>query len=199
MRAFLYPAILASTILCLPSTLLGPCATAAAAQSGPVRPTPAPAPAAVDAAPAGVEQSPLTEKQVEAFIAAQKTISAIVDKIPEDQSDKPNPQLEATLDQTARKFGFKDYGEYEDVADNIDLIMDGFDESSKAFVGQEVVLKKQLSEVAADKTLSSREKSGQLKELKEMLKVVEPVKFPNNIVVVTKYYDRLNALLDDEK
>jgi len=25
------------------------------------------------------------------------------------------------------------------------------------------------------------------------------VKFPNNIVVVTKYYDRLAALLDDDK
>lgn len=32
-----------------------------------------------------------------------------------------------------------------------------------------------------------------------MLKAVEPVKFPNNIVIVTKYYGRLNELLDDEK
>jgi hypothetical protein len=197
MRNLLYPAILASTMLCQPLTLVGAFTTTASAQSGPVRP--AAAPAAVDASQADVEQLALTEKQIEAFIAGQKTISAIVDKIPEDQLDNPNPQLQTKLDQVARKFGFKDYGEYEDVADNIDLVMDGFDDDSKTYVGQEVVLKKQLSEVAADKTISARERSEQIKELNEMLKAVEPVKFPNNIVVVTKYYDRLAALLDDDK
>ena len=197
MRNLLYPAILASTMLCQPLTLVGAFTTTASAQSGPVRP--AAAPAAVDASQADVEQLALTEKQIEAFIAGQKTISAIVDKIPEDQLDNPNPQLQTKLDQAARKFGFKDYGEYEDVADNIDLVMDGFDDDSKTYVGQEVVLKKQLSEVAADKTISARERSEQIKELNEMLKAVEPVKFPNNIVVVTKYYDRLAALLDDDK
>jgi len=197
MRNLLYPAILASAMLCQPLTLVGAFTTTASAQSGPVRP--AAAPAAADTSQADVEQLPLTEKQIEAFIAAQKTISAIVDKIPEDQLENPNPQLQTKLDQVARKFGFKDYGEYQDVADNIDFVMDGFDEDSKAFVGQEVVLKKQLSEVAADKTISARERSEQIKELNEMLKAVEPVKFPNNIVVVTKYYDRLSALLDDEK
>jgi len=197
MRAFLYPAILASTILCQPLTLLGAFTTTASAQSGPMRP--AAAPGVVDTAQADVEQSALTEKQIEAFIAAQKTISTIVDKIPEDQLETPNPQLQTTLDQAARKFGFKDYGEYEDVADNIDFVMDGFDEETKTYVGQEVVLKKQLSELAADRTIPAREKSEQMKELKEVLKAIEPVKFPDNIVVVTKYYDRLNALLDDEK
>jgi hypothetical protein len=197
MRNLLYPAILASTMLCQPLTLVGAFTTTASAQSGPVRP--AAAPAAVDASQADVEQLALTEKQIEAFIAGQKTISAIVDKVPEDQLDNPNPQLQTKLDQVARKFGFKDYGEYEDVADNIDLVMDGFDDDSKTYVGQEVVLKKQLSEVAADKTISARERSEQIKELNEMLKAVEPVKFPNNIVVVTKYYDRLAALLDDDK
>jgi len=197
MRNLLYPAILASTMLCQPLTLVGAFTTTASAQSGPVRP--AEAPAAVDASQADVEQLALTEKQIEAFIAGQKTISAIVDKIPEDQLDNPNPQLQTKLDQVARKFGFKDYGEYEDVADNIDLVMDGFDDDSKTYVGQEVVLKKQLSEVAADKTISARERSEQIKELNETLKAVEPVKFPSNIVVVAKYYDRLSALLDDEK
>ena len=197
MRNLLYPAILASTMLCQPLTLVGAFTTTASAQSGPVRP--AAAPAAVDASQADVKQLALTEKQIEAFIAGQKTISAIVDKVPEDQLDNPNPQLQTKLDQVARKFGFKDYGEYEDVADNIDLVMDGFDDDSKTYVGQEVVLKKQLSEVAADKTISARERSEQIKELNEMLKAVEPVKFPNNIVVVTKYYDRLAALLDDDK
>ena len=196
MRNLLYPAILASAMLCQPLTLVGAFTTTASAQSGPVRPAAAPAAAASQA---DVEQLPLTEKQIEAFIAAQKTISAIVDKIPEDQLENPNPQLQTKLDQVARKFGFKDYGEYQDVADNIDFVMDGFDEDSKAFVGQEIVLKKQLSEVAADRTMSARERSEQIKELNEMLKAVEPVKFPNNIVVVTKYYDRLSALLDDEK
>jgi hypothetical protein len=197
MRAFVCPAILASIILCQPPTVLGAFTTTASAQSGPIQPVAAPS--AGNTSQPGAEQSLLTEKLVEAFIAAQKTISAIVDKMPEDQLERPNPQLQTTLDQAAKKFGFKDYGEYEDVADNIDFVMDGFDEDSKTFVGQEVVLKKQLSEIAADRTMSARERSEQMKELKEMLKAIEPVKFPANIVVVTKYYDRLNALLDDEK
>jgi TolA-binding protein len=197
MRVFLYPTILASTILCQPLTQLCTFTTAASAQSAPMRPVAATS--AVDTSQPGAEQSPLTEKQIEAFIAAQKTISAMVDTIPEDQFKIPNPQLQTTLDQAAKKFDFKDYGEYEDVANNIDFVMEGFDEDSKAFVGQEVVLKKQLSELAADRKMSPREKSDQIKELKEMLKAVEPVKFPNNIVIVAKYYDRLSDLLDDEK
>jgi len=197
MRALFYPAILASAVLCQPLTLVGAFTTTAAAQSAPMRPA-APS-GAVDTTQTGAEQSPLTEKQMEAFIAAQKTIGAIMDEIPEDRLDKPNPQLQKALDQAAQKFGFKDYGEYEDVADNIDLILDGFDDDGKAFVGREVVLKKQMSELSADRTMSSREKSKQMKELKETLKAIEPIKFPNDIVLVTKYYDRLNALLDDEK
>ncbi len=197
MRAFLYPAILASAILCPPLTQLCAFTTAAYAQSAPTRP--GPAPGDQDMSQAGPAQIALTEKQIEAFIAAQKTIGGMVDKIPEGQLEKPNPQLQTTLDQAAKKFGFKDYGEYQDVGNNIEFIMQGFDTASKAFVGQEVVLKKQLSELAADKKISPKEKSEQTKELKEMLKAIEPVKFPNNIAVVTKYYDRLNALMDDEK
>jgi hypothetical protein len=197
MRAFLYPAILASTILCQPAMQLCIFSTAASAQSAPIRPVAATN--AVDASQTGAEQSPLTEIQIEAFIAAQKTISAMLEKIPEDQLGSPNPQLQTTLDQAAKKFGFKDYGEYDDVVNNIDFIMEGFDEDSKAFVGQEVVLKKQLSELAANRKMSTREKSAPMKQLTEMLKAVEPVKFPNNIVVVAKYYDRLSDLLGDEK
>ncbi len=197
MHPFSYRAIMASIILCQPLILLGPLTPMALAQSAPNKP--AAVAGAADTGQDGVAQIPLTEKQIEAFIAGQKTIGAIVDKIPDDQSETPNPRLQTALEQAVRSFGFKDYSEYEDIADNIDLVMDGFDEDSKTYTGKDVVLKKQLSELAADRSLSARERSEQTRELKDMLKTIEPVKFPNNIVVVTKYYDRLNALLEDEK
>lgn len=130
MRAYLYPAILAAILPCQSLTQSGVFIAGAAAQSTTPRQT---LPnSAADRTQAGAEQTPLTEKQIEAFIAAQKTISAIVDELPEDQQESPSAQRRATLDQAVRKFGFKDYAEYEDVADNIDIVMEGFDEDGKA-------------------------------------------------------------------
>ena len=144
-------------------------------------------------------QIALSEKQVQNLLAAQKAISSIVEKIPEDQADTPNPQIQAALDKTAKRYGFKDYGEYDDVANNVTFILEGFDREKKTFVGHEVIVKQQIDTISADDKLSPKEKRAQIKDLKETLRSIEPVKYPDNITIVVKYYDKLSEIFDDDE
>jgi hypothetical protein len=194
MRTFAFRALMASTILCLSLPAVGASSpanaqTAAAMQAAPN--------GADDAGPAA-GQAAMTEKQIVAIIAAQKTINAIVEKIPEDQMDNPNPRIQAMLDKAAKKAGFRDYGEYDDIANNITFILEGFDPRTKTYVGAEVVLKQQIAEIGADRKLSAKDKAAQIAELNDELKSVEPVQFPANIALVSKYYDQLSEIFGDE-
>ena len=202
MRTLLYRSLMATTLICQAlafTCFLGAEASAQTAPSRPPMASPAsPSGPASDTDEATSEQMALSEKQIEAFIAAQPVIDVIVKKIPQDQLDNPNPQVQASLDRAAKKFGFKDYGDFEDVGSNISFILQGFDEEKKVYVGQEVVLRAQMAELAADKSISPRERADQMKELKQALKEVEPVKFPANIALVTKYYDKLAELLGED-
>src|ERR1044072_4768586 len=80
---------------------------------------PAPPPA-----PAPPKQMALTEKQIEGVLAAENEIDAITAKVP--QNAKPDPKVDAQLDAVAKKNGFASYAEYDDVTDNINLVMGGF-------------------------------------------------------------------------
>src|SRR4029078_9149355 len=72
------------------------------------------------AAQSPVKQLKLTEKQVDGFIAAHKDMGAVAKKM---EGDKPDPKLQSQLESIAKKFGFKDFNEYDDVASNIALVM----------------------------------------------------------------------------
>jgi hypothetical protein len=197
MRTLIYRTVFASTILCQSMALVFASTTVGSAQTQP--PQQSERSTADEDADAASSQLALTDKQVGQLIAAQKAISGIVEKIPEDQTDEPNPQIQAALDKTAKHYGFKDYGEYDDVANNVTYLLEGFDREKKAFVGHEAVLKKQIADIGADDRLQPREKREQIKQLKDTLKTIEPVKYPDNIALVTKYYDQLSELFNDEQ
>ena len=72
-----------------------------------------------------IKQIQLTAKQVEGFIDAQQDMSAVTEKMRGSTSDIPDPKIQAELEAIARKFGFKDFAEYDDVAANIAVIMAG--------------------------------------------------------------------------
>src|SRR5262245_35937293 len=72
-------------------------------------------------AQAPVKQVKLTEKQVQSFIEAQKDLTAITDKMEGSVTDKPDPKVQADLEAAAKKHGFKDFAEYDDVAANISM------------------------------------------------------------------------------
>jgi hypothetical protein len=145
------------------------------------------------AAPEPTKQIPLKAEQIDAFLAAQADMTAATANLPEQTGDKPDPKVLAQLDTIAKKYKFAGYQDYDDVAANIGLVIAGIDPETKKFVGADVVIKKQIAEVQADKKLSAKDKKEQLDDLKEQLKSVEAVKIPANIELVTKYYDKLSA------
>src|SRR5262245_58497821 len=140
-------------------------------------------PTAAVAEPA-IKQIKLTEKQIEGFINAQKDISAVVEKMQGAVTDKPNPKIQAELAAAAKKHGFKDFQDYEDVAANISMVMACIDPQTKAFTEPKVAIKKEIDEVTADKSIPEAEKKQVLEELNEALKTAEPIQFPSNVELV---------------
>ena len=143
-----------------------------------------------------VTQIKLTQRNVEGFIAAQKDMSAVVEKMQAVASaDKPPATFQAELEAVTRKHGFKSFAEYESVAANISIVMAAIDPQTKAFTDPQTALKKEIDEVTADKTISDDEKKQLLEELNEALKAAQRIEFPDNIELVRKYYDRIDAAL----
>ena len=75
------------------------------------------------------------------------------------------------------------------------MVMAGIDPQTKAFTEPKVAIKKEIEEVTADKSIPEKEKKQMLDELNEALKSAQPIQFPSNIELVTKYYDKIDAVL----
>jgi len=149
----------------------------------------APAQAAPAQAPQ-IKQIALTDKQVEASLAATKEMEPITEKIPENA--KPDAKITAQLEGIAKKSGFASYDEYSNVVDNISLVLGGFDPATKKYVGSDAVIKAQIAQVQADKKMSAKDKKEALADLNEALKYPAPaIENKSNIDLVTKYYDKL--------
>jgi hypothetical protein len=155
-----------------------------------------PAPAAQDQQ---MKQISLTEKQIQSLLDAQQDMNAITDKLPEDAADKPDPKVQAQLEAAAKKHGFASYDEYGDVIANVSLVLSGIDPKSKAFTEPPVVLKRQIDDVTADKNMPDKDKKAALADLNETLKYTTNVQYPDNVALVTKYYDKLNAALKEDE
>ena len=145
--------------------------------------------------PTTVKQIKLTEKQIQGFIAADKEMRAVTDKMPSATSDKPDPKTQAALAAAAKKQGFKDFNEYEDVAANIAMIMAGIDPQTKTFIEPQLVIKKEIEDIQNDKSMPDKDKKQALDELNEALKAAERVEFPSNVDLVKKYFDKIEAVL----
>jgi hypothetical protein len=138
-------------------------------------------------------QIKLTEKYVEGFIAAQQDMSAVAEKMQGSISNHPDAKYEAELNAVTKKHGFKNFAEYEAVAANISFVMAAIDPQTKVFTDPRAAIKKELEQVSANKTIANNEKKTLLRELNEALKSAEPIQFPTNIELVTKYYDKIDA------
>jgi hypothetical protein len=194
MREFIRPAAVALSIACLAvATAMSSGSALAQARQQPVPAQTAPA------QPPALKQMVLTDKQIQGVLAAQKDMDAITAKLPEDA--KPDAKVTAQLDAVAKKNGFASYDEYNDVVDNISLVLGGFDPASKKYVGSEAVIKAQIAQVEADKKISAKDKKDALADLNEALKAPAPaVENKGNIDLVGKYYDKLaDALGGDEQ
>ena len=200
MRQILRPLAAALSLAAMMALLSSSTVFAQAKQA----PKQAPAPAAKQQAapppqaPPPMKQIALTEKQIEGVLAASKEIDAITDKIPENA--KPDPKVDAQLDAVAKKNGFASYAEYNDVTDNISMVLGGFDPATKQYVGPEAVLKAQIAAVQADKKMPAKDKKAALAEMNEALKTPAPaIENKGNIDLVAKYYDKLADALGNDQ
>lgn len=141
------------------------------------------------------KQVQLTEPQIKGFIAAQPDMIAISEKMSAAPSDKPDPKIQDELDAAAKKHGFKDFADYDDVAANIAMIMAGIDPQTGAFTDPLTALKKEIEEVSKDTTLSETSKKQMLDELNEAVKTTPPVQFPENVTLVMKHRVELDKVL----
>jgi hypothetical protein len=198
MRNFVRPVATALSIMGLAAAISVTSTDGALAQ-GKMAPAPkqqaAPPPAA--AQPPAVKQIALTDKQIDGVLAAQKEMDAITEKLPDNA--KPDPKVDAQLDAVAKKNGFASYDDYNNVVDNISLVLGGFDPASKKYVGTEAVIKAQIAQVTADKKMSAKEKKEALADLNDALKQPAPaIENKGNIDLVAKYYDKLADALGDQ-
>jgi len=196
MREIFRPAAFALTTACLVLAMSAVSSSDVLAQAKQAAPAQAAPPPAAEV-PA-IKQIALTEKQIEAVLAAQKEIDAITDKLPDDA--KPDPKVDAQLEAVAKKHGFASYDEYNTVVDNISLVLGGFDPATKKYVGAEAVMKAQIAQVQADKKMSANDKKEALADLNEALKSPPPaIENKGNIDLVAKYYDKLAEALGDSE
>jgi hypothetical protein len=187
MREFIRPVATALSIACLTASL-AVVSTGAFAQA-----KMAPAPSAQEQqVPPPVKQMALTDKQIQGVLSSSKDMDAITDKLPENA--KPDPKVTAQLEAIAKKNGFASFDEYNDVTDNIGMVMAGFDPATKKYVGNEAVIKSQIAQVQADKKMTPKDKKEALADLNDALKSpAPPIQNKGNIDLVTKYYDQLAA------
>jgi hypothetical protein len=146
-----------------------------------------------------VKQVALTEAQIQNLIAAQQEMNAITDKLPEDADDKPDPKVQTQLEAVTKKHGFASYDEFSDVSTNVALVLSGIDPKTKTFSEPPVALKKQIAAVSADKNMPEKDKTAALADMNEALKYAVNVQYPENVTLVTKYYDKLNAMMRDDE
>lgn len=193
MREFIRPVATALSVACLAASLTVISTGAALAQA-----KPAPMQQGAPPQPPALKQIALTDKQIEGVIAAAKEMDAITEKLPENA--KPDPKVIAQLEAMAKKHGFASYDEYNNVIDNISVVMAGFDPVSKKYVGTEAVIKAQIAQVQADKKMSPKDKKDALAELNQALKAPEPpIENKGNIDLVAKYFDKLAAIMGDDQ
>lgn len=142
-----------------------------------------------------IKQVKLDAKMIEGFIAAQKDMAVVAEKMQGTAADKPDPKIQAELEGAAKKHGFKDFNDYDDVAANISMVMAGIDPQTGTFTDPVTAIKKEIEEVKADKTIAEKDKKAMLEELAEALKSTPPLQFPENVELVRQYRVKIDAVL----
>lgn len=141
------------------------------------------------------KQVKLTNKLVEGFISAQKDMADFAQKNPAQPSDKPDPKIQAQLDELAKKHGFASFAEFDDVAFNISMVMGGLDPQTGKFTDPVTAIKQEIEDVKKDKSIAEKDRKQMLDELNEALKNTPPLQYPENVEVVKQFRDKIEQVL----
>lgn len=140
-----------------------------------------------------LKQMKLTDKQVEGFIAAQADFAPLAEKLREG-GEKPDPALAGKLDEIAKKHGFKDFSEFEDVGANVTVVLDGLDKDGN-YADPVEKMKKERDEIKADTTIPENDKKLALDDLEQEIAAAKPLQFKENIDVVKKHRADIDKLV----
>jgi hypothetical protein len=141
-----------------------------------------------------LNQMKLTDKQVEGFIAAQADFAPLAEKLRE-AGEKPDPSLAGQLDEIAKKHGFKDFAEFEDVGANVTIVLDGLDPKTGAYADPVEKMKKERDEIKADSTIPENDKKLALDDLEQEIAAAQPLQFKENIEVVKRHREAIDKLV----
>jgi len=170
---------------------LGPCAVALAVGLAVVG-----AGAAAQDPPAdGINQIKLTEAQVTSFISAQPDLALVADKLQE-AGETLDPALEAELEAIAKKHGFANFSELDDVAANISIVMAGLDSEMGTFTEPVDALKKELAGVESDPSIPDADKKQLVEELSAAIKTTPPLQHKENVDLVKAHREEIERALE---
>lgn len=141
-----------------------------------------------------VKQLKLTEAHIKGFIAAQKDLLAMAEKL-EKAGDNPDEALKAELDALAKKHGFADFAELDNVANSIAVVMGGLDPKTGGFNDPREDYRKQLEEIKADASIPETEKTQLVEELNEAIKTTPTLEHKENIEVVKAHLAEIEQVL----
>jgi hypothetical protein len=141
-----------------------------------------------------VNQIMLSEAQVKSFIAAQPDLATVAPKLQE-AGDNIDGKLQAELDGIAKKHGFANFGELDDVAANISIVMAGLDAKSGTFTDPVDALKKELADVTGDASIPDADKKQLIEELTEAVKNTQPLQHKENIDLVKAHREEIEKAL----
>jgi hypothetical protein len=149
------------------------------------------------AAPAqDVKQIKLTDKHIQALMAAYEDMAKLYDGA---ELDKPeDPKVEAQAAAIAKKNGFVSLAQYDDVLANITMIMSGIDPQTKKFTEPPEQIKNEIAALKADKSVPEAEKKEGLTQLEMALKMARPIQFKESIALVLKYFDQLAPIMQEQ-
>lgn len=143
-----------------------------------------------------VKQIKLTEKHIQGYVGAAKDMARLYAGA---NPDQPNPKVDAQAAAVAKKNGFASLGEYDDASINISMILAGIDPQTKKFTEPPEQIRKQITELKADKSVPEAEKKEDLTQLEAALKNAKPIQFKENIALVLKHYDQLAPLMQEQE
>jgi len=130
----------------------------------------------------------LTERHIHNFISAQEDMAAV------GELDQRDPQHQAKSEAAAKKNGFKDFAEYDEVAANILMIVAGINPRTRRYTDPQTAMKQKIAEIGADKSLAATDKKELLNEFGKRLNAAQPIQYPSNIELIKKYYNQIHPI-----
>jgi hypothetical protein len=141
-----------------------------------------------------LKQIKLTEQHIQGFIASQKELSAMTDRLQE-AGDKPDPQLQAELDALAKRHGFASFAELDDVAANISVVMAGLDPQTGDYSDPLDTIKQEMEDIKADASIPENDKKQMLEEMTAAIKTTPPLQYKENVEVVKRHRTEIEKVL----